>query len=102
MIINLKFMYYVINYVQIMNFDGIIFEILDFYFDSIVYARSVRKVSGLPLYLRATVFERPLRGRKVNIKASRTYQFLADVCRTFISCAAWLCLQSYFWVRRIF
>ena len=37
------------------------------------YTRSVRKLSGLPLYLRAIVFERPLRGMNVNSKASRTY-----------------------------
>ena len=65
------------------------------------YTRSVRKVSGLPLYLRAIVFEWPLRGMNVNSKASRTYRLLADICRTNSSCAACLCLQSYFWVRRI-
>ena len=63
--------------------------------------RSVRKVSGLPSCLRAIVFERPLRGMNVNSKASRTYRLLADICRTYSSCAACLCLQSYFWVRRI-
>ena len=36
----------------------------------ILYTSSVRKVSGLPLYLRAIVFERPLRGMNVNSKAS--------------------------------
>ena len=65
------------------------------------YTRSVRKVSGLSLYLRAIVFERPLRDMKVNSQASRTYRLLADICRTYSSCAACLCLQSYFWVRRI-
>ena len=38
-----------------------------------ICTRSVRKVSGLSLYLRAIVFERPLRGINVNSKASRTY-----------------------------
>ena len=47
-----------------------------------VYTRSVRKVSGLPLYPRVIVFERPLRGMNVNSKASRTYRLLADICRT--------------------
>ena len=65
------------------------------------YTRSVRKVSGLPLYLRAIMFEQPLRDMIVNSKASRTYRLLADICRTYSSCAACLCLQSYFWVRRI-
>ena len=37
----------------------------------------------------------------VNSKASRTYRLLVDICRTYSSCAACLCLQSYFWVRRI-
>ena len=63
--------------------------------------RSVRKVSGLPLYLHAMVFERPLRGMNVNSKASRTYRLLADIYRTYSLCAACLCSQSYFWVRRI-
>ena len=58
--------------------------------------RSVRKVSGLPLYLRAIVFERPLRGMNVNSKASRTYRLLADIYRMYSSCAACLSLQSYF------
>ena len=40
--------------------------------------RFVRKVSGLPLYLRAIVFERPLRGMNVNSKSLRTYRLLAD------------------------
>ena len=66
-----------------------------------VCTRFVRKVSGLPLYLRAIVFERPLRGMNVNSKASRTFRLLADICRTYSLCAACLCLQSYFWVRRI-
>ena len=65
------------------------------------YTRSVRKVSGLPLYLRAIVFERPLRGMNVNSSASRTYRLLADISRTTSSCAACHCLESYFWVRRI-
>ena len=65
------------------------------------YTRSVQKVSGLPLNLRAIVFERPLQSMKVNSKASRTYRLLADICRTYSSCTACLCLQSYFWVRRI-
>ena len=47
------------------------------------------------------VFERPLRGMNVNGKASLTYRLLADICRTYSSCAACFCLQSYFWVRRI-
>ena len=68
---------------------------------AIFYTRSVRKVSGLPLYLRAIVFERPLRGINVNSKASRTYRLLANIRRTYSSCAACLCLQCYFWVRRI-
>ena len=68
---------------------------------SLQCTRSVRKVSGLPLYLRAIVFEQPLRGMNVNSKASRTYRLLADICRTYSSCATCLCLQSYFWVRRI-
>ena len=63
--------------------------------------RSVRKVSGLLLYLRAIVFKRPLRGMNINRKASRTYRLLAGICRTYSSCVACLCLQSYFWVRRI-
>ena len=58
--------------------------------------RSVRKVSVLPSYLRAIVFERPLRGTNVNSKASRTYRLPADICRTYSSCAVCLCLQSYF------
>ena len=58
--------------------------------------RSVRKLSGLPLYLRAVVFERPLRDMNANSKASRTYRLLADICRTYSSCAACFCLQSYF------
>ena len=58
--------------------------------------RSVRKVSGLPLYLRAIVFGRPLRGMNVSSKTSRTYRLLADICRTYSSCAECLCLQSYF------
>ena len=44
--------------------------------------RSVRNVSGLPLHLRAIMFERPLRGMNVNSKASRTDRLLADICRT--------------------
>ena len=48
------------------------------------YTRSVRKVSGLPLYLRAIMFERHLRDMDVNSKASRTYRLLADICRTYI------------------
>ena len=63
--------------------------------------RSVRKVLGLSLYLRTIVFERPLLGMNVNSKASRTYGLLADICRTYSSCAACFCLQSYLWVRRI-
>ena len=63
--------------------------------------RPVRKVSGLPLYLRAIVFERPMRGMNANSRASRTYRLLADICRMYSSCAACLCLQSYFWVRWI-
>ena len=55
--------------------------------------RSVRKVSGLPLYLRAIMFELHLRGMNVNNKASRTYRLLADICRAYSPC--------YFWVRRI-
>ena len=47
------------------------------------------------------MFERPLRGMNVNSKASRTYRLLANICRTYSSCAACLYLQSYFWVRRI-
>ena len=47
------------------------------------------------------MFERPLRGMNVNSKALRTYRLLADICRTYSSCAACLCLQSYFWVRQI-
>ena len=47
------------------------------------------------------MFERPLRGMNVNSKASRTYPLLTDICRTYSSCAACLCLQTYFWVRRI-
>ena len=31
-------------------------------------------------------FERPLRGMNVNIKASRTYRLLADICQTYSSC----------------
>ena len=65
-------------------------------FTSNINTKSVRKVSGLPLYLRAKVFERPLRGMNVNSKASRTYRLLADICQTYSSCAACLCLQSYF------
>ena len=60
------------------------------------YTRSLRNVSGLPLYLRAIVFERPLRGMNANSKASRTYRLLADICQTYSSCAARLCLQRYF------
>ena len=60
-----------------------------------IYTRSVRNVSGLPSYLRAIVFERPLWGMNVDSKASRTYQLLADICRTYSSCAACLCLQRY-------
>ena len=60
------------------------------------YTRSVREVSGLPLYLRAIVFERTLWGMNVNSKASRTYWLLGDICKTYSSCAACLCLQSYF------
>ena len=56
-----------------------------------ICTRSVWKVSGLPLYLRAIVFERPLRGMNVNSKVSRTYRLLADICRTYSSCAACLC-----------
>ena len=63
--------------------------------------RSVRKGAGLPLHLRAIVFERPLRGMNVNSKASQTYLLLADICWTYSSCAACFCLQSYFWERRI-
>ena len=63
--------------------------------------RSVRRVLGLPLYLRAIVFERPLWGMNVNSKTSWTYRLLADICWTYSSCAACLRLQSYFWVRRI-
>ena len=37
----------------------------------------------------------------VNSKAWRTYRLLADICRTYSLCAASLCLQSYFWIRRI-
>ena len=66
-----------------------------------IYTRSVRKVSGLALHLRAIVFERPLRGMNVNSKASRTYRLLADICQTYSSCATCLCLKGYFWVRRI-
>ena len=51
---------------------------------------------GTPLYLRAIVFERPLQGMNVNSKASRIYRRLADICRTYSSCAAFLCSQSYF------
>ena len=65
------------------------------------YTRSVREVSGLPLYLRTIVFERHLRSMNVNSKASQTYRLLAVICRKYSSCAACLCLQSYFWVRRI-
>ena len=65
------------------------------------FTRSLRKVSGLPLYLHAIVFERPLRGMNVNSSASRTYRLLADISRTNSSCAACHCLESYFWVRRI-
>ena len=65
------------------------------------HTRSVRKVSGLPLYLRAIVFERLLWDMNVISKASRTYRLLADICRTYSLCAECLCLQSYFWVRRI-
>ena len=62
-----------------------------------VYTRSVRKVSSLPLYLRAIVFERPLRGINVNSKASRTYRLLADICWTYgIVNAQRVCLQIYF------
>ena len=46
------------------------------------------------------MFERPLRCMNVNSRASRTYRLLDDVSRTYSSCAACLCLQSYFWVRR--
>ena len=63
--------------------------------------RSVREVSGLRLYLRAIVFERPLSDRNVNSKASRIYWLLTDTCRTYSSCAACLCLQCLFHVRRI-
>ena len=35
------------------------------------------------------------------LKPIRTYWMLANICRTYSSCAACLCLQSYFWVRRI-
>ena len=66
-----------------------------------MYTRSVRKVSALPLYLHAIVFERPLRVMNVNSKASGTYKLFADICRTYSSCATCLCLQSYFWVRMI-
>ena len=45
--------------------------------------------------------ERPLRGMNVNSKASWTYRLLADICRTYGWCIAFLCLRSYFWVRRI-
>ena len=55
-----------------------------------LYTRSVRKVSGLPLYLCAIVFERPLRGMNVNSKDSKTYRLLGDICRTNSSCAACL------------
>ena len=37
----------------------------------------------------------------VSSKASQTYRLLADICRAYSSCATCLCLQSYFWVRRI-
>ena len=47
------------------------------------------------------MFERPLRGMNVNSKASRTYRLLADICRTYSSCAACLCLQSYCLFQRI-
>ena len=50
------------------------------------YTRSVRKVSCLHLYLRAIVFERPLRGMNVNSKALRTYWLLVDIFRTYSSC----------------
>ena len=63
---------------------------------NISHTRSVWKVSGQPLYLRAIVFERPLRSMNVNSKASRAYRLLADICRTYSSCVACLCLQSYF------
>ena len=60
----------------------------NYYFNEIgSYTRSVQKVSGLPLYLRTIVFERPLRGINVNNKASRTYRLLADICRTYSSCS---------------
>ena len=66
-----------------------------------VYEVCPESIGPIPLYLRAIVFERPLRGMNVNSKASRTNRLLADICRTYSSCAACLCLQSYFWVRRI-
>ena len=47
------------------------------------------------------MFEWHLRDMNVNSEASRTYRLLADICRTYSLCAACLCLQSYFWVRRI-
>ena len=47
------------------------------------------------------MFERPLRVMNVISKASRTYRLLADIYRTFSSCAACLSLQIYFWVPRI-
>ena len=56
---------------------------------------------GIIFRIAAIVFERPLRGMDVNSKASQTYRLLADICQTYSSCAACLCLQSYFWVRRI-
>ena len=66
------------------------------YLSRLHYTRSVRKVSGLPLYLRVIVFERPLRGMNVNSKASRTYRLLDDICQTYSSCAACLSFQNYF------
>ena len=65
------------------------------------YTKSVRKISGLPLYLCTIVFERPLRDMNVNSKAARNFRLLVDICQTYSSCAACLCLQSYFWVRWI-
>ena len=79
-----------------------LFNLNKIYFQFEQNTRSVRKVSGLHLYLRAIVIERPLWGMNVNSKASRTCRLLADICRTYSSCAACLCLQSYFWVQKIF
>ena len=77
-----------------------------------MYTRSARKVSGLPLYLRAIVFERPLRGMNVNSEASRTYRLLAIIYTILYTYSTYIyllflyygrivhvqriCLQSYF------